>query len=579
MWKTRITGASLGRTMGVMADGWEPASPVATGAARAAALFVTVLAIATVIGSEVTISRQHFEARPEIDLPGWALAICLIGIVVIVAAAWMRRLPLAAVGFAIATIGALLPIWSGWSWLPASLRVAAIAAAPLVIAGVVRVMTTTPSGRIVDIFVVAAVVVHLGGYNAFADHGCSRTCADVQPFAGELLSTRSAVLLSTVLTIGAAAVAVVVLLRDSTAPPSSTAAAIGATGIIGVAAVLRWSAFDEVGGPPELLLLVPLAAVTLVAATTCISGVRTWRTRTEVRRLVDRLSGAVPSLPDGADVDNVQFAMPDGRWIDADGEMVGDARSECLVINDDAGPAVRLISTGSTKATDVLAALTPATRLALRNAQLSAIAKARVVELQASRRRVVAAADEERQRIERDLHDGAQQRLVGVTLHLRAAMSRADAPAAAALARADATTRAALASLRGIAHGIFPSVLATEGLGAALAGLVGASEAPVTLHVTGDLHVETETAMAAYATVAAALDPRRQLAATSAVVSIVRRNGTMTITIDGLGVVSDDSNAPDLTELADRVGAAGGNLAVTSANGHTTFTAALPCAS
>ena len=70
----------------------------------------------------------------------------------------------------------------------------------------------------------------------------------------------------------------------------------------------------------------------------------------------------------------------------------------------------------------MLAALTPAIRLALQNAQLAAVAKARLADVQASQRRVVAASDSERRRIERDLHDGAQQRLVSVAFHLKVAL-------------------------------------------------------------------------------------------------------------------------------------------------------------
>ncbi len=75
---------------------------------------------------------------------------------------------------------------------------------------------------------------------------------------------------------------------------------------------------------------------------------------------------------------------------------------------------------------EVLAGLTPATRWALRNAQLAAVARARLAEVQASQRRIVAASDAERRRIERDLHDGAQQRLVSVAFHLRVALAGAD---------------------------------------------------------------------------------------------------------------------------------------------------------
>jgi signal transduction histidine kinase len=390
------------------------------------------------------------------------------------------------------------------------------------------------------------------------------------------LSTRSAVALFTALTVVAAVVAVIVVARRSTASRLTAAAALAAVCGVALGAVARWSAFGDLDSPSELLVLVPLGSVGLVAAATGVAGARTVRTRVEVRRLVDRLSGSPTSVAHVAPVRSVQFAMPDGRWVDTDGREVDVPANDGLVIDDESGPAVRLVVAGRTDPTDVVAALTPATRLALRNAQLSAIARARVADVQASRRRVVAASDGERQRIERDLHDGAQQRLISASLHLRAAIGRADPPGAAALARADATTRAALARLRDIAHGIFPSVLATEGLGAALEGLVGASSVTARLRVTGDIDVDVETAMAAYATVAAALDARSEVESTAAEVTVVRHDGTMTVTVT---IDRAPAESFDFTDIADRVGAARGELTVTSDADHTTVTAVLPCGS
>jgi signal transduction histidine kinase len=398
----------------------------------------------------------------------------------------------------------------------------------------------------------------------------------VRPLAGAWLSTRSAVGLSTALAVAAGVVAVIVVARRSNASRLTAAATIAAVCGAALGAIARWSALGDLDSRSGLLVLVPLGSVVLVAAATCVTGARTVRTRVEVRRLVERLSGSPTSVSNVAPVRSVQFAMPDGRWVDTDGRAVDDPPTDGLVINDESGPAVRLVVAVRTDPTDVVAALTPATRLALRNAQLSAIARARVADVQASRRRVVAASDGERQRIERDLHDGAQQRLVSASLHLRAAIGRADPPGAAALTRADATTRAALARLRDIAHGIFPSVLATEGLGAALEGLVGASSVTARLRVSGDIEVDAETAMAAYATVAAALDAHSEVDSTAAEVSVVRLDGTMTVTVASDRTVAESF---DFTDIADRVGAARGELTVTSDADHTTVTAVLPCGS
>ena len=119
----------------------------------------------------------------------------------------------------------------------------------------------------------------------------------------------------------------------------------------------------------------------------------------------------------------------------------------------------------------LVAELATTASLALEHERLHAARRARLEELRASRARIVAAADAERRALERDLHDGAQQRLVAVALAIRLARRRiaADDPALdAALAAAEARVRAAVVELRDVAHGLFPTVLADEGLRAAL---------------------------------------------------------------------------------------------------------------
>jgi signal transduction histidine kinase len=229
---------------------------------------------------------------------------------------------------------------------------------------------------------------------------------------------------------------------------------------------------------------------------------------------------------------------------------------------------------------EVLAGLTPATRLALRNAQLAAVASARLAEVQASQRRVVATSDAERRRIERDLHDGAQQRLVSVAFHLRVALAGAEPATGVRLTSAEVRVRDALARLRRLAHGIFPSALASEGLGAALDELVAASDVPATLTVHVD-SVADAPAMAAYATVVAALDAvERPSAATREMISVVQDGITLTVRAE---VTGGDGTvvAPDCTDAADRVGALGGQLTLSgpAQDGTLTVTAVIPCGS
>jgi signal transduction histidine kinase len=282
-------------------------------------------------------------------------------------------------------------------------------------------------------------------------------------------------------------------------------------------------------------------------------------------------------------VQGVHFAIPgEARWVDAAGGEAteGPGHDRYVVLSNESGPVLRLLVARGTDEGDVLAAVTPATRLALQNAQLSTVAKARLADVQASQRRVVATSDAERRRIERDLHDGAQQRLVSVAFHLRVALAGTDPATAGQLARVENRVRDALAHLRRLAHGIFPSVLAEEGLAAALDELVAASDVPTRLDVRSHIDVGAEPAMAAYATAAAVLGSVEHPAPDSrALISIDQADDTLTVRAEveaGGGALV----ATDFLNVADRVGALGGRFTRSQTEtGTTVVTAVIPCGS
>jgi signal transduction histidine kinase len=240
---------------------------------------------------------------------------------------------------------------------------------------------------------------------------------------------------------------------------------------------------------------------------------------------------------------------------------------------------LRLLLAGRADQKQALAGLTPAAWLALRNAQLAAVVKARLADVQASQRRVVAMSDAERRRIERDLHDGAQQRLVSVAFHLRVALRGVDPATAAPLMSTAARVRDALAHLRQLAHGIFPSVLANEGLEAALDELLAASDVPATLDIQIG-NVGADAAMAAYAAVAAALgNVEHPSTATQARISAVQDRDMLTVRVE-VHAGSRTTAAAAFSEVADRVGALGGRLTLSSTpEDETVVTAVIPCAS
>jgi signal transduction histidine kinase len=194
--------------------------------------------------------------------------------------------------------------------------------------------------------------------------------------------------------------------------------------------------------------------------------------------------------------------------------------------------------------------ITRAARLPLANERLRADTQARLALLQASRKRIVAAADAERQRLERNLHDGAQQRLVSLAVAVRAARTAGGCDSAA-LDQAEQALSRALAELRVIARGIYPLVLAEMGFAAAIEAL--AETAPIPLRV-GELPPERFDPVVeatAYFLVAETVhDP----AASRVTISGRRDGDTLTL------AVATDAPTPDLTRLSDRVGAAGGTI-------------------
>jgi PAS domain S-box-containing protein len=224
---------------------------------------------------------------------------------------------------------------------------------------------------------------------------------------------------------------------------------------------------------------------------------------------------------------------------------------------------------------------TTARREAEAGARREAAERARVQELQASRARIVAAADAERRRLGRDIHDGAQQRLMNVALGIQAGLSALPAGAEEARTALDdalAEVRAAIADLRSLAAGIHPAILTNRGLEAAVDSLTGRMPLPTAFDVP-PRRWAPEVEAAAYFVIAEALaNTAKHARAARAEVRVWEEDGRLRV------VVSDDGRGGavlaagrGLQGLADRVGAAGGTLHVESAPGTgTTVTADLP---
>src|SRR5271170_1983712 len=209
---------------------------------------------------------------------------------------------------------------------------------------------------------------------------------------------------------------------------------------------------------------------------------------------------------------------------------------------------------------------------------------ARVTELEISRGRVVDAAQAERQRIERDLHDGAQQRLVSLAMELGRAKARFadDIDAARELVdQAHIQAKEALTELRNLVRGVHPPVLTDRGLDAALSGLAALCPIPVDVHVDVPVRPRASIEAVAYFTVAEALTNVAKHSRASHAKVVVEGHGfpgTLTVMISDDGIGGADITGPGLSGLADRLSGVDGRLSVESPVGGPTIIAGeLPC--
>ena len=232
----------------------------------------------------------------------------------------------------------------------------------------------------------------------------------------------------------------------------------------------------------------------------------------------------------------------------------------------------------------LLHAATAAARVALQNAHLHIELQARLAELRGSRARIVEAGQKERQRLERNLHDGAQQRLVSLSLQLSLLQTELgdDPHATEKLESARAEIAASLAELRELARGLHPAVVSGHGLEVALEQLVARSGVPVELMIETDGRLPEALELAAFYLVSEALTNIGKYAgANAARVEVTRVPGHVVVEIsdDGCGG-ADTERGTGLRGLADRVEALGGRLRIWSPVGEgTRVRAELPCAS
>ncbi|CAN5727294.1 hypothetical protein BH18ACT17_BH18ACT17_00040 [soil metagenome] len=243
------------------------------------------------------------------------------------------------------------------------------------------------------------------------------------------------------------------------------------------------------------------------------------------------------------------------------GELLG-ALSVSMPANDPMNPAKSTL-------VDDLAAQAG---LVLRNVRLTTELRARLRDLSASQKRLVAAQDEERRKLERNIHDGAQQQLVALAVKARLArvLTERDPPKAAEmLAQIEAETQDALEDLRDLARGIYPPLLADKGLAAALQAQARKATIPVRIDAEGIGRLPQEFEAAVYfATLEALQNTTKYADATWASVTITRNDHELSFSVadDGRGFdPASEGYGTGLQGIADRLGALGGDVTVESA--------------
>ena len=322
-------------------------------------------------------------------------------------------------------------------------------------------------------------------------------------------------------------------------------------------------------------------ALCLLAVAASLEWVRARHTRSALAALVVELESS--PVPGGLRTElarrlgdpalELLHQLPDGRLVDAAGgtrRQRGDQELSPLVSG---GRTLALVAHRQGLLDDVslTKGVASAARLALDNERLQAELRAQLEDLRASRARIVETGDAERRRLERDLHDGAQQRLVALSLAIGLAIAQRGG-ADPGLERAQHEVRKLLAELRELAHGIYPVALAEEGLGAAVEALAENSRVPLRLESPlpeGRLDPPVETV--AYLIIREMLRGERSSWAS---VRTAREPDQLV-----LEVMGDGGPPAELVLLEDRVGAVGGRLRLERpADGGTRLRAELPCA-
>jgi signal transduction histidine kinase len=575
------------------------------------AALVSAYAVAAIVALNQTIGADSATTYAAVSLLahaadlGAGLALLAAGVVALLSEG-DRRLG------ALATLLGVLwfaPDWEGWVGHPLARSLGSVVA-PFFLVVVFHIVLAAPHGRLRSRAAVAAVgaayavtsLLAVGRAilrDPFFDPNCLRNCAD-----NVFLVHRNErighdidlLLLGLAVAIGLLVIAVagVRLARASAAArralaPILVPAAFAGTAAAAYAAAILHTAFEDPRDSEFLsLFLARSFAVAALALGIFWRVALDRRTRSSVVRLTADL-GEAPAPGKLQDVLAGAVGDPTLRvayWLEASQGFVGVDGNSLPEPVPEAGRAVTPIlrrgqrlavvthDAGIVDGAVLERELRPAARLAVENERLQAEVLAELEELRRSRARIVERGDRERQRLERNLHDGAQQHLLALFYDLRLARASAEADGDTELTElveaAVEGARAALEELRELAHGIYPAILAEAGLGPALETMADEASLPVELKTVPQERQPSSVEAAAYFAVAEAVDDASARAATSVQVDAIFAGGRMVVVIEDDGRERRGS----LGHVADRIGALGGSVEL----GPTTLRASIPCA-
>jgi signal transduction histidine kinase len=500
------------------------------------------------------------------------------------------------------------PVWVAWQDGPPLIPSIAMVAGGFTFPLIVHLVLTHPTGRAGSkpARVLAAVVYAEALLTAAAlalfrdpylDPGCLANCTVNAFLVRSLPALAHAVEIGNRWFTAAAAVALIAVCAARLARASWPARqrllpvhvpAIGfAAGVAARSVALQWITVEDPFNVALFTIFAVGSAAVALLAVGLISGVA--RARAE-RRAVARIAARLDEAPGPGSLQSalaaalrdpglqIAYWLPGRqRYVDASGRVVPEPSATPgravtrLTRNERTIAAV----SHSGAVPGIESQIGPAVRLGLENERLQAELFAQLEALRASRARIVQAADAERRKLEWNLHDGAQQRLLALSYDIRlaraAAQASGDTLTEMALARAAGETQDVLGELRDLAHGIYPAVLAEAGIGPALATLADTAPLPVQILPAEQQRYPAPVEAAAYFAVAEAIADAARRGADHAEVGVTHQGGRLVVTVEHNG----SGDASPMVAAADRVGALGGSLDT----GTAVCRAEIPCAS